>query len=393
MKINILFILILLSHSICASDKECKKLNKELDQLHQSMNAFKLDGHNTYDSAINNIPKFTMLLILLEQIHQVSRSEANFNLTKVIEKLDSLDPVYKNYLHLFGDECRNPEKRIKNCEKKLSVFKDEKIYLQKKESLERHKKNHEEYAIKSRVHKDFVALTEKSNALAKKILSCEAKQDENIKEDKSCDTIADNKTVDELGSDVMEAVVAHEVAENKAPEIVAEGVPAPVIKDEEPVAHFSESDHSQSTVGSSTSSVELQKYYQQELERKQYRREAWGKVARISAVTVVAGGVLAGAAFLIAKAFDGQFVKNETIYNNTYTTTTASTPVFRNPYSYNDFFQNHYSPVGFNGNNGYGYGPSTVPGVASGYWNPYMNQLQSPSNFSPYSYGYSPYYP
>lgn len=401
-RFTVLILQYLVSFSVFATTEYCQDLDKKLNDMQAIQGNYKVTENSTVKDYILEMQKIEQRLALLESVHQsMMKTPGSFHIENFASEEQMNNPDYRMQLSAIGARCSGLPDAKDECSEDLLVLQDKSKYdFAKSAWNEAHAKHFNTLQL-AYTQADFKQMSSISRYLASEKL----------------------KKCPEAGESDQEVIDPNVAGQGCAPVKVPIQLETLAINSTEVVHYYltSSTIHTQAELIKSCESL-LNKGYSplacsgiacqegQDLvmgnclmkckkleirsgktpyacmpdeaaqlarnQRIEKSKKAWGKVARIGAISVIAGGTVAGTAYLIQQIYkDKPFTIN---HNNTYTHD------FNYNYNYNHNYSNTSSTSSLPNTPYYNYNPNS-------YYNPY-SYLNSAPYFTPYQYGYNPYY-
>jgi hypothetical protein len=408
-------LLFLLSYSprILADEDDCTKLGIQLDQIQKHQGNIKV-GEDKVSDIVETLEVHEKSLILLSAINQFKPADGQFTIKSFLENyFEGVEkplenPIIQKNLSLMSVDCQDlkDEASLTKCSEKVAEYQDPKIFKKTKQRLEERQTQLKNLLQSAYLTPEFKNLSVVAQFVAsQKLKKCPEKVD-GVDEETECEI--KESALDKFASDNMSIIQKYYLDEGIKSQADMELACKNLLKSNlevkacEGVVCLEGQDLVAGQCLKSCTKLEFrqsvapfaclpdEEAQKKENLRVQENKDKWGKVARTSGLIVVAGGAVAGTAYLVGKAFEGKITKTVNEGPVTYTNynyyTTNEENIYRtyNTYKDNSKTTNNYN-YDYNYNMNFTGATSPYP---SGY-NPYM---YSPYYFTPYNYGYHPWY-
>ncbi len=411
--LSLLFFLLIYSSWSVASEDECERIATQFDQIHKHQENIKV-GEDKVSEIVDNLEIHERSLLLLTAINQFKPADGKFTIQAFLENYfqgveNPLEnPIIQKKLSLISVDCQNLKDQapLTKCSEKIAEYQDAKIFSKTKQRLEERQTQLKNLLEEAYQTKEFKNLSIVAQFLAsQKLKKCPEKVD-GVDEETGCEI--KESALDKFASDNMSIIQKYYLDEGVKSQVEIELACKNILKLNyeikacEGVVCLDGQDLVAGQCLKSCTNLEFRQTTapfaclpDEEAQKKnnlrvQENKDKWGKVARTSGLIVVAGGAVAGTAYLVGKAFEGKITKtvNEgpVSYTNYNYYTTNEENIYRtyNTYKDNTKTTNNYN---YDYNYNMNYTGSTSP-YSYGY-NPY---IYYPYYYTPYNYGFNPWY-
>jgi hypothetical protein len=352
-----------------AAEINCSQYDKNLLEIHQAQAKFKVNSQDSVEDYVKQINIFSDALSLLTKLNQtLTPTRDILDLDKFFQKeypevqSPFSNPEIKTLLSILSSECSTVSESRESCNNSLDKFRDHSTFLATKNKIQ-------EAQDKLKFELEAVYLEPSFNKLSKvarfvaseKLRVCP--EMDLLKNNGTCNAQGTSQ-LSTLAHDSLSAVQHYFLNDQKVGEKEFYRACKALAKDDYKLTACAATDPTITKV---------------KLKKEKTKRE-WAPVLKTSAIIVLAGGVVAATAYLVADAFEGKPLFTKTIVNNYSTTNSPTTNVYTGA-------NNYYTGSSYYGSS-YGYNPyQSMYGSGQGY-----NMFNDPyAMYNPYQYGYNPY--